>query len=444
MKKEKILNLLLLGSISLGILAQFINSLAYINSIINNTKHLGDNPIIVAIFNLVLILLLIKSKKGYSKVVSVIFVSILTLGAFYTLYLWGADVPQGLLILSIVIVISGILLGGKIAIILTLVISIYLIFLTYLQSNSFIQIESHWKNNILEVKDSVMTSISLFIITIVSWLSNREMERSLERAEASERALKKERDMLEQRVAERTAEVQQMQVEKITQLYRFADFGRLASGLMHDLVNPLTSVSLNIDHMATHKKTFKAAIKRAQTGIKRMESYVEAARKQVQQQETHKTFSVKQELTHVINIFSYRQKKEHVVIKLDMKKDVKTFGNPIAFNQAVSNILANAFDAYDGFPTSNKNTRQIVVESYVEKNTIHISIQDWGRGIDKNTLPHIFEPFFTTKNADKGTGIGLSISKKSIEEKLHGTVAVKSSKTKGTLFTISLPIIKKS
>lgn len=49
--------------------------------------------------------------------------------------------------------------------------------------------------------------------------------------------------MLEQLVTDRTVQVQQIQLEKITQLYRFADFGRLTSGLMHDLVNPLTSVS---------------------------------------------------------------------------------------------------------------------------------------------------------------------------------------------------------
>lgn len=195
--------------------------------------------------------------------------------------------------------------------------------------------------------------------------------------------------------------------------------------------------------MVSHKKSFKAAIKRAQTGIKRMEKYVEAARKQVQQQEGRKTFSLRQELIQIISIFSYRQKTEHIRVKLNIKRDIKTFSNPIAFNQAISNILANAFDAYEEYPTYNKKPKEILIQTHSEKNTIIITIQDWGKGIERSTLPHIFDAFFTTKNIDKGTGIGLSISKKAIEEKLQGTITVRSSQNEGTVFTITLPLVRK-
>jgi signal transduction histidine kinase len=398
-------------------------------------------------FNIIFFALFIALRKGFYKITSTIFILMLIFGGFYTLFFWGADVPEGLLILAITIIITGILLGGRLSFLITLVICGYLIVLTYLQTNKVIPIELHWKNNILEIRDSIITSISLFIITTVSWLSNREMERSLERAEASEKSLKAERDLLEQRVAERTHELQQAQVDKITQLYRFADFGRLASGLMHDLVNPLTSVSLNIDHIATNKTSFKAAVKRAQVGIKRMESYVEAARKQVQQQEANKTFSIKDELKQIAKIFSYRQKKEHIDIKLQIKKDIRTYGNPIAFHQAMSNIVANAFDSYDGTPRTKKQ-QEIIIEVYSEKKSsqliAHILIHDTGKGISAKDINHVFDPFFTTKNSDKGTGIGLSISKKAIEEKLKGHISFKSSNTEGTTFHIDFPIIKKS
>jgi len=365
------------------------------------------------------------------------FISIYLLAAFYTSYYWGADVPQSLLIYSLCIIIAGILLGGKSSFTITVFIVIYLLLITHLQANHVISIESHWKNNVLDLRDSIMTSISLFIITTVSWLSNREMERSLERAEASEKALKTERDLLETRIAERTKELQHVQMEKITQLYRFADFGRLASGLMHDLVNPLTSVSLNIEHISSHKTSFKSALKRAKTGIQRMKSYVEAARKQIQQQETHKSFSVRSELKQILKIFSYREKREHVAIKFNIPKEIKMHGNPVAFHQAISNIVANAFDAYE---PSTQKIKQIVISAHKEKDLVFIDIQDNGKGITAQELPHIFEPFYTTKNLDKGTGIGLSISKKIIEKSLGGSISVESSKAQGTVFHLALPV----
>lgn len=328
-------------------------------------------------------------------------------------------------------------MGGKSSFTITVFIVIYLLLITHLQANHVISIESHWKNNVLDLRDSIMTSISLFIITTVSWLSNREMERSLERAEASEKALKTERDLLETRIAERTKELQHVQMEKITQLYRFADFGRLASGLMHDLVNPLTSVSLNIEHISSHKTSFKSALKRAKTGIQRMKSYVEAARKQIQQQETHKSFSVRSELKQILKIFSYREKREHVAIKFNIPKEIKMHGNPVAFHQAISNIVANAFDAYE---PSTQKIKQIVISAHKEKDLVFIDIQDNGKGITAQELPHIFEPFYTTKNLDKGTGIGLSISKKIIEKSLGGSISVESSKAQGTVFHLALPV----
>ena len=66
-------------------------------------------------------------------------------------------------------------------------------------------------------------------------------------------------------------------------------------------------------------------------------------------------------------------------------------------------------------------------------------IQDDGRGIDNDILPHIFEPFFTTKETGEGTGLGLSITYGLIK-KLGGDVTVRSQIGKGTAFTITLPL----
>jgi len=158
-------------------------------------------------------------------------------------------VPQSLLIYSLTIIMTGILLSTRAAFIMLLIISAYLFVITYIQINQVINIQTYWKRFDLGYIDSTIHVVTLSIITLISWLSNREIEKSLHRARTSEAALKKERDMLEVRVVQRTKELQKAQLDKMIHLYRFADFGRLASGLLHDLVSPLTTVALNLDHL---------------------------------------------------------------------------------------------------------------------------------------------------------------------------------------------------
>ncbi|NOX24526.1 MAG: PAS domain-containing sensor histidine kinase, partial [Deltaproteobacteria bacterium] len=72
-----------------------------------------------------------------------------------------------------------------------------------------------------------------------------------------------------------------------------------------------------------------------------------------------------------------------------------------------------------------------------------IKIADTGNGILPENLPHIFEPFFTTKAAVKGTGLGLSVSY-GIIKRHQGDIKVESTPGQGTVFTIALPITRKS
>jgi signal transduction histidine kinase len=71
-----------------------------------------------------------------------------------------------------------------------------------------------------------------------------------------------------------------------------------------------------------------------------------------------------------------------------------------------------------------------------------ISVEDWGCGIDEIDLPKIFEPLFTTKSLEKGTGIGLSVSREIIKNYFKGSIKVKSKKGVGSTFTISFPLSK--
>ena len=70
-----------------------------------------------------------------------------------------------------------------------------------------------------------------------------------------------------------------------------------------------------------------------------------------------------------------------------------------------------------------------------------VEISDCGVGISQEVLPKIFDPFFTTKDPDRGTGLGLTISK-SIVESFHGSIDIQSKIDGGTTATITFPSIQ--
>jgi two-component system, NtrC family, sensor kinase len=105
--------------------------------------------------------------------------------------------------------------------------------------------------------------------------------------------------------------------------------------------------------------------------------------------------------------------------------------HPNQLNQVFMNILANAAQAIAGAGV-------IKIGTWRDGDFVKISIADTGVGIPRENLSKIFDPGFTTKGVGVGTGIGLSICYKIIEDH-GGTIEVDSSKA-GTTFTIALPI----
>ena len=72
-----------------------------------------------------------------------------------------------------------------------------------------------------------------------------------------------------------------------------------------------------------------------------------------------------------------------------------------------------------------------------------LSLKDSGCGIREENVSNIFDPFFTTKPLNKGTGLGLSVCKRIVENH-EGTITVSSIEGKGTIFTITIPLIIKN
>ncbi len=105
--------------------------------------------------------------------------------------------------------------------------------------------------------------------------------------------------------------------------------------------------------------------------------------------------------------------------------------------RAIQNVIVNAVQA----AADNKGTVSVSCSS--KDFYIDVRVQDTGGGIPPAQMSKIFEPYFTTRQSRSGTGLGLYITKKVIEDH-HGSIKVESTPDVGTVFTIRLPLLNQS
>lgn len=236
--------------------------------------------------------------------------------------------------------------------------------------------------------------------------------------------------------------------KNLYKLCRFVHFGKLSAGIFHDILNPLAAVSLAVEKLETTRQCkhsqqeARAAIKNAFSALHRMEHYVAAAKKQIKMHESDEKFDAVREIKDVISILQYQARKENVVLSLETAKKILLYGNPIKFNQVITNLLSNAIDAYPKeFPRESNPLRSVHITCLVSKNTASFLVTDKGAGINPEHLEKLWEPFFTTKK--EGFGLGLSTTKEIIETYFHGRIRVECTKKYGTRFTVSVPLLLK-
>ena len=287
---------------------------------------------------------------------------------------------------------------------------------------------------------------------IVSGILAHSIGQSLARAQKSGKALKDERDFLEIKVRTRTRAFRQAEQEKISQLYRLADFGRLSSGIFHDLINPLTAISLNLEQIkrsdAGAKNTeaegaadqgvlrTKSYLHQALLAAHKMEDLITGVKKQIQKEAGPTTFVLNKEIAEIIQILAYKTRRADVRIDFRMTEEMAFTGDAVKFGQIIINLLSNAIEASENLP----KTRDIEIGMKKHEDNITITVKDYGSGISPENIDRIFEPYFSTKKkSGQGLGIGLALTKNIVEEAFGGTISVSSQLGNGSIFVVSLP-----
>lgn len=440
-RREFILNILLLGSIFLVFVAIIKLSFDCISDHLKGDLYDGL-PLwsIFFIFTFFLFFYYL-SRKGFFILASYLLIIFLFIPTTYGVYNWGFDLQAPLLVYALLIVMSGILISKRTAFIVSVTICIIIIFLAYLRDIGTLTTKMEWHEVPFTLADAIVFVVILSIITLVSWLSNREIEKSLKRARKSEKALKIERDSLEIKVRERTKQLKKAEQEKIAQIEHFAEFGRLASGIFHDIASPLTAISLSLNQVkkpeAFHIKKVNEHLNRAVSATKQIQHLLNSAQKNIKLNSDAIRFSLNKEIKQVMEMTGYRLKREHISITFSTAENIYYYGDPLKFYQVASNLIINAIDSYIRIITPKK--KRIIIKLGKRDNCIIFSVRDFGCGIKPNIIRKIFDPLFTSKNAKEGSGIGLATTKTIVEKTLKGKIKVKSLVGKGSKFSVCFP-----
>lgn len=295
--------------------------------------------------------------------------------------------------------------------------------------------------------------------------------------------LKQLTESLEDQVRDRTAVLQQMQVQLIQQ-EKLSSLGEMLAGIAHELNNPINFIANNVNPLreyitgiiailqhyqrehTTPSTTLTKAIEDLDLefaledttkildsitlGTERIEHISTSLRTFSRaDNETQITADLHEGLDSTLMILQHRLKGEGDRPRIKVLKSYNSLPSILCYpgqmNQVFMNILANAIDALEAAAIENKLVNpvpqiQITTSTTVEQ-TIVIQIADNGTGMDDLVKQRLFEPLFTTKPVGKGTGLGLAIAHQIVVEKHGGSLGVQSTLGEGTEFCIRLPTL---
>jgi PAS domain S-box-containing protein len=254
--------------------------------------------------------------------------------------------------------------------------------------------------------------------------AGEEVHRLFQEAEAREKELREKQSQL-------------------VQAAKLASLGELASGIAHELNNPLNNISLflgnaldRIQAGRLEPREFIASLERALQQTERAATIIRHLRTFARTAPTeHEPVCLNEVVLSALSLVQEQLRLRDIKVELNLSPDEPAvMGSRIQLEQVFLNLVANARDAL-----ASSEHKLIRISSIVQGEMVEVRVQDSGTGIPAEIQPHIFDPFFTTKPVGEGTGLGLSISYGIIEDH-HGRVAVESADLGGSTFVIQLPV----
>jgi signal transduction histidine kinase len=229
--------------------------------------------------------------------------------------------------------------------------------------------------------------------------------------------------------------------QALVQSAKLASLGELASGVAHELNQPLQAImgfSQELGHIEKLSPVGTEYVEDIVSASKKMAEIIKSLRTFARDsgQELHAT-SVAHAIEESTRLLRHSLLQAGVELELSIEPELPlTRANPIQLEQVFVNLISNAKDAFE---SSGVTSPKIAIEARSFGDEIRVRVRDNGCGMPPEVRNRIFDPFFTTKPVGKGTGLGLSIAH-GILSRAQARISVESRPGDGTEFTIFFPI----
>lgn len=291
-----------------------------------------------------------------------------------------------------------------------------------------------------QMRNKILIFIAFVLFILVFYYSYIVLKRENELLSANELLDKKVKDEVEKNLHKEKQLIQQN---------RTAAMGEMMGAIIHQWKQPLNSISIANSSIDMHimlddfdKELLSKQTKSISSQIEYMNTTMNDFRNFFKAQ-PKSCFNLETSIKDVYKLIGKIYEIQKIVIEKDLDGDLMIEGYPNELNQVIINILNNARDAIQ---EHNPEIKKIFIKTYKEDKYAIMTITDCAGGIPEDMLEKIFEPYVTTKSDEKGTGIGLDMSK-NIIEKVDGeifatnvTKIIDDKEHKGAMFTIKLSL----
>jgi signal transduction histidine kinase len=429
-------------------------------------------------FALVIAGTLVLVRRGRIFLASIVFLSVVWLMLSFSAFAFGGVNGSSFSAYLVVILIAGLLLGGRASIGFAVLSGFAGLGLLYAEASGILQPPASMSSFSTSLHRWVGEMTSFIMAAVLLHLATRSIREALERARRNERAqLEANRELsllsasLEQRVGERTLELQashtdlqqayetlQAHQAKLMVAEKMTSLGRLTAGIAHEMNTPLAAIrgalaglnelakeyessidepSVTSDDHRAIAREMQEVIQLGEKATERAAEFVQGIKSQTRSVDTltAEYFDAGLVIQDALVLLGYALRYAKCVESFEAgAKRVELYGSPGRLTHIVTNLVTNAIEASAAQGGGPINLSLIPGPEGVE-----LKISDAGRGIPPEVLPKIFDPMFTTKPFGEGTGLGLTIVHDIVTSEFGGTIDVESQIGVGTTFTIWFP-----
>jgi signal transduction histidine kinase len=222
--------------------------------------------------------------------------------------------------------------------------------------------------------------------------------------------------------------------EKLLQAEKLASLGILASGVAHEINNPLGGLFNCVDMLEERgeDKNFRQRyLDLLKDGLGSIENtvgkllWMSSTGEKIPQD-----IEFKQALSDAFGLVEYKLKKSSISYKENIEAELAVWFDPYDLQQVLINLMINAVQ-------SMPEGGILTINAFCKRSKVILEVSDTGEGIDKEDISKIFDPFYTTKQPGEGTGLGLWLTYE-IVHSYGGDITVASRKNEGTTFSVIL------